>query len=69
MQSKDKAHNDRAEGGAITEPLPQHADAAPLGQTSASIPPRRLTARELSRRRRQRLLELLQPQTKPPASP
>jgi len=53
----------------MAEPLPQHADTAPRVQTSTSVPRRRLTTRELARRRRQRLLELLQQQAKPPASP
>ncbi len=48
--------------------MEQHADAKPLVQTSTSVPRRRLTTRELARRRRQRLLELLQQQTKQPAS-
>jgi len=48
---------------------PEHAEATPLVQTSTSMPQRRLTTRELARRRRQRLLELLQHQGKPPPSP
>jgi|RhiMetdeSRZDD1v2_1073273.scaffolds.fasta_scaffold355921_3 hypothetical protein len=44
--------------------LPQHADAKPLDETSTHVPGRRLTTRELARRRRQRLLELLQQQEK-----
>jgi hypothetical protein len=62
MQSEEQAHNVRAEVRATAEPLPQHADAAP------PVPRRRLTTRELARRRRQRLLELLQHQAQPPAS-
>jgi hypothetical protein len=68
MQSQDRAHNIRAEVRSITEPLPQHADANPLVQTSTRVPRQRLTTRELARRRRQRLLELLQQQAKQPAS-
>jgi hypothetical protein len=68
MQSQDKAHNASEGRRVIAEPLPQHADAVPLVQTSTSVPRRRLTTRELARRRRQRLLELLQQQAKPPAS-
>jgi hypothetical protein len=53
-----------------SEPLAEHAEAPPpLVQTSTSIPRRRLTTRELARRRRQRLLELLQHQGKRPTSP
>ncbi len=69
MQSEEQAHNVSAEVRAITEPLPQHAAADPLVQTSAGVPRQRLTTREIARRRRQRLLELLQHQGKPPASP
>ena len=68
MQSEEQAHNVKAEVRAIAEPLPQHAAADPLVQTSTGVPRRRLTTRELARRRRQRLLELLQHQGKPPAS-
>jgi hypothetical protein len=68
MQSEEQAHNVSAEVRAITEPLPQHTAADPLVQTSTGVPRRRLTTRELSRRRRQRLLELIQHQGKPPAS-
>lgn len=68
MQSQDRAHNGGEGGRVIVEPLPQHTDAASLVQTSASVPRRRLTTRELARRRRQRLLELIQQQAKPPAS-
>ena len=46
------------------EPRAEHAEATPLAQMSASFPRRRLTTRELARRRRQRLLELLQHQAK-----
>ena len=65
MQSEEHTHNVSTEVGAIAEPLPHHADAEPLGQTSPPVSRRRLTTRELSRRRRQRLLELLQQQAKP----
>jgi hypothetical protein len=68
MQSEDRAHNVREEVRAIAEPLPQHADAEPLVQTNTNVTRRRLTTRELARRRRQRLLELLQQQAKQPAS-
>src|SRR5262249_38808485 len=69
MQSEAQAHNVRAEARTMAEPRPQHADAAPRVPTGTSVPRRRLTTRELARRRRQRLLELLQQPTKPPASP
>ena len=65
MQSEEHAHNVSAEVGAIAEPLPHPTDAEPLVQTSPHVSQRRLTTRELSRRRRQRLLELLQQQAKP----
>ena len=65
MQSEEQAHNVSAEVGAIAEPLPHPTDAEPLVQTSSHVSQRRLTTRELSRRRRQRLLELLQQQAKP----
>jgi hypothetical protein len=68
MQSEEQAHTVSAEVSAIAEPLPHHAEAAPLVQTSPHVSPRRLTTRELSRRRRQRLLELLQQQAKPRVS-
>jgi hypothetical protein len=39
MQSEEQAHNIRAGMRVIAEPLPQHADAKPLLQTSTnSIP-------------------------------
>ena len=60
MQSEEQAHNVSAEVGAIAEPLPHHVGAAPFVQTSTPVPRRRLTTREVARRRRQRLLELLQ---------
>ena len=69
MQSEEHAHTVRAERRATAEPRPVHSDATPLDQTSTSAPRRRLTTRELSRRRRQRLLELLQQQAKPLACP
>ena len=69
MQSEEQTHNVRAEARTIAEPLPQHADAEPLVPTGTSVPRRRLTTRELARRRRQRLLELLQQSTKPSTSP
>ena len=68
MQSEEHAHNVSEATRAGTEPLPQHADAEPLDQTGTSVPRRRLTTREVARRRRQRLLELLQQQAKPSAS-
>jgi hypothetical protein len=68
MQSEDSPHNVSPEVQVIAASLPQHVDAPPLAQTSTSVPRRRLTTRELARRRRQRLLELLQQPAKPPAS-
>jgi hypothetical protein len=68
MQSEEQAHNVRAEVHASAEPLPQHAAADPMVPTSTGVPGRRLTTRELARRRRKRLLELIQHQGKPPAS-
>ena len=63
----DQTQNDAGGQRNASELLAEHAEATPLVQTSSSIPqPRRLTRRELARRRRQRLLELLQPQGKPP---
>jgi hypothetical protein len=69
MQSEEQPPNVRAEVRVTAEPLPQHADATLLVQTSTGVPGRRLTTRELARRRRQRLLELLQQPAKPSASP
>ena len=69
MRSGAQAHNVRAKARTMAEPRPQHADAEPLVPTGTSVPRRRLTTRELARRRRQGLLELLQQPTKPPASP
>jgi hypothetical protein len=66
MQSQDRAHHAREGVHVIAEPVPQHADTAPLVQTSTHVPCRRLTTRERSRRRRQRLMELLQQHAKPP---
>jgi hypothetical protein len=63
----DTMRNDIGGQTRTDEPLAEHPDATSLGQTSSSIPRRRLTTRELARRRRQRLLELLQHQGKPPA--
>jgi hypothetical protein len=68
MQPEDSAHNVGQGRRESAEPLVEHADATPLVQTSSSVPRRRLTRRELARRRRQRLLELLQHQGKWPAS-
>jgi len=68
MQTEEQAHNVSAEVRVTAEPFPQHADAKPLVQTSTNVPRRRLTTRELARRRRQRLLELLQQPAKQPAS-
>ena len=64
----DQTRNDIGGQRNANEPLAEHADVPPLVQTSSSIPQRRLTRRELARRRRQRLLELLQHQGKPPTS-
>jgi hypothetical protein len=58
MQDDEDIHNARAEGSAIAEPLPQHADAVPLVHISTSAP--RLTTRQLAKRRRQWLQELIQ---------
>jgi hypothetical protein len=69
MQSEEQAHHVSREVSTIAEPLPQHAAADPLGPTGTRVPRKRLTMRELARRRRQRLLELLQQATKPSASP
>ena len=63
-QTRDDAGGQRN----ASEPRAEHAEATPLVQTSSSIPRRRLTTRELARRRRQRLLELLEHQGKPPAT-
>jgi hypothetical protein len=68
MQSEEQARNVRAEARTIAEPLSQQADAEPLVPAGTSVPRRRLTTREVARRRRQRLLELLQQPTKQPAS-
>jgi len=72
MENEEHTQNARenvtAELRAITEPLLQHTDAEPLVQTNTSVPRRRLTARRLYRRRRQRLLELLQQPAKQSAS-
>jgi len=65
------ADNTRTDAGGhrnASEPLAEHAEATPLVQMSSSVPRQRLTRRELARRRRQRLLELLQHQGKLPAS-
>jgi hypothetical protein len=64
----DPTHNDISGPRNANAPLAEHAETTPLVQTSSSLPRRRLTTRELARRRRQRLLELLQHQGKPPAS-
>jgi hypothetical protein len=63
----DQTRNDMGGQKDAHEPRAEHAAAPPLVQMSSSLPRRRLTARELARRRRQRLLELLQHQGKPPA--
>ena len=55
-----------AEAHTLTEPLPQHADAEPLVQTSTSAPRRRLTTRQLAKRRRHLLQLLLQQATQQP---
>jgi hypothetical protein len=68
MQREERGQN-VSEGVRMTaEPPAEHADATPLVQTSTGMPQNRLTRRELARRRRQRLLELLQHQGKPPTS-
>jgi hypothetical protein len=68
MESEEQAHSVRIEVRAPAEPLPPHADAEPPGQTSTSAPLRRLTARRLYQRRRQRLQELIQQQANQPMS-
>ena len=68
MQSQDQAHNAREGMRVVAELAPQHADAVSPVETSTSVSRRRLTTRELARRRRQRLLELLQQHAKQPAS-
>ena len=68
MQREEGAHNDSEGGREIAEPAAAHEEATPLAQMSSSVPRPRLTTREIARRRRQRLLELLQHQGKPPAS-
>jgi len=68
MQRKEGAHNDSEGGREIAAPAAAHEEVTPLAQTSSSVPRQRLTTREIARRRRQRLLELLQHQRKPPAS-
>ena len=67
MQCEKRAHHVSEGIRGTAEPLAEHLEATPLVQTSSSLPPRRLTTRELSRRRRQRLWELLRHQGKPPA--
>jgi hypothetical protein len=68
MQSEASTPNVSTEVQVSAAALPQPADAHPLDATSTRVPRRRLTTRELARRRRQRLLELLQQPAKPPAS-
>jgi hypothetical protein len=68
MQPEHSAHNVGEGGRESAKPPAEHTEATPFVQTSTSMPRRRLTTRELARRRRQRLLELLQHQGKPPAS-
>ena len=65
MQREDRANNVKEGVRVIAE---SHTDAKPLVQTSTGVPRRQLTTRELARRRRQRLLELLQQQAKQPTS-
>ena len=64
MQREERAHHVSEGACEIAEPPAADADATPLVQTRRSIPRRRLTTRERTRRRRQRLLELLQHQGK-----
>ena len=64
----DQTHSDLGGQRNAHEPLAEPAEVTPLVQMSSSIPRQRLTRRELARRRRQRLWELLQHQGKPPAS-
>ena len=70
LEEQDMQHEERANHAreGAREIAAAHADADPLVQTSSSLPRRRLTPRELARRRRQRLLELLQHQGKPLAN-
>jgi hypothetical protein len=51
------------------EPLPQHAEAVPLVQTTPSAPRRRRNTRVVAQRRRQRLRELLQQHAQRPVNP
>jgi hypothetical protein len=64
----DSTRNDAGGQRNANEPLAELTEATPLLQTSSSLPQRRLTTREIARRRRQRLLELLQHQGQSPAS-
>jgi hypothetical protein len=63
----DSTRNDAGGQRHANEPLAELTEATPLLQTSSSLPQRRLTTREIARRRRQRLLELLQHQGQSPA--
>ena len=69
MQSEQPIRHGIAEVRTSTEPLPQHADAVPLVQTTTSAPRRRRNTRVVAQRRRQRLQELLQQHAPPPANP
>ena len=69
MQSEKPVRNSSEEVYTSAEPLPQHADAVPLVPINPSTPRRRLNARAVAQRRRQRLLELLQHQAHRPANP
>ena len=64
----DQTPNDIGGQRNASEPLAEHAEATAFVQMSSRVPRQRLTRRERARRRRQRLLELLQHQGKPPAS-
>jgi hypothetical protein len=59
MQSEEQAHSVGTEVPAIAEPLPQYVDTKPLVQISSGAT-RRLTTRQIAKRRRQRLQLLLQ---------
>jgi len=69
MQSEEPIRHGSEEVRPSVEPLPQHADAIPLVQTTTSAPRRRLNTRAVAQRRRQRLRELLQHQAQRPANP
>ena len=69
MQSEEPGRHGREEVRPSAEPLPQHADAVPLVQTTTSARRRRRNMRAVAQRRRQRLQALLQPHAQQPAKP